>query len=35
MKFLAEVLNRFEAELKAGAIISVTDKSFRMRKLPI
>jgi predicted nuclease of predicted toxin-antitoxin system len=33
--FLAEVLNRFESELEAGAIISVTDKSFRMRRLPI
>jgi predicted nuclease of predicted toxin-antitoxin system len=34
-QFLAEVLNRFEAELEAGVIISVSDKSFRMRRLPI
>ena len=34
-QFLAQVLNRFESELEAGVIISVTDKSFRIRRLPI
>jgi predicted nuclease of predicted toxin-antitoxin system len=34
-QFLAEVLNRFESELEVGAIISVTDKSLRLRRLPI
>lgn len=34
-QFLVEVLNRFESELETGVIISVTDKSFRIRRLPI
>ncbi|MFW5765891.1 MAG: DUF5615 family PIN-like protein [Coleofasciculus sp.] len=32
---LAEVLNRFEGDLIAGAIISVSDEAFRVRRLPI
>ncbi|QLE56060.1 DUF5615 family PIN-like protein [Nostoc sp. TCL26-01] len=32
---LAEVLNRFEPDLKVGAIISVSDRDFRVRQLPI
>ncbi len=32
---LAEVLLRFEADLAAGAIISVSDRDFRVRQLPI
>ncbi|MBD2180273.1 DUF433 domain-containing protein [Planktothrix sp. FACHB-1355] len=32
---LAQVLNRFEEDLAAGAIISVKDEAFRVRRLPI
>jgi predicted nuclease of predicted toxin-antitoxin system len=32
---LAEVLNRFESDLAAGAIIYVSDSDFRVRQLPI
>lgn len=32
---LAELLNRFESDLEKGVIISVTDKTFRIRQLPI
>lgn len=32
---LAEVLNRFEPDLTAGAIISVSNRDFRVRQLPI
>ncbi|GAB4196873.1 MAG: hypothetical protein Fur006_44790 [Coleofasciculaceae cyanobacterium] len=32
---LAEALNRFEEDLAAGAIISVSDDAFRVRHLPI
>lgn len=32
---LASVLNRFEEDLVAGAIISVSDRDFRVRQLPI
>jgi hypothetical protein len=32
---LAEALNRFEEDLIAGAIISVSDEAFRVRRLPI
>ncbi|MBF2007958.1 MAG: DUF5615 family PIN-like protein [Chlorogloeopsis fritschii C42_A2020_084] len=32
---LVEVLNRFERDLIAGAIISVSDRDFRVRQLPI
>ena len=32
---LASVLNRFEKDLAAGAIISVSDCDFRVRQLPI
>lgn len=32
---LAEVLNRFDSDLISGAIISVSDRSFRVRQLPI
>ena len=32
---LAEALNRFEEDLLAGAIISVSDEAFRVRHWPI
>ncbi|MCC5638367.1 DUF5615 family PIN-like protein [Nostoc sp. CHAB 5844] len=32
---LAEVLNRFDSNLISGAIISVSDRNFRVRQLPI
>ncbi|BAZ11217.1 hypothetical protein NIES4071_30430 [Calothrix sp. NIES-4071] len=32
---LAEALARFESDLAAGAIISVSDRDFRVRQLPI
>ena len=32
---LASVLNQFEEDLAAGALISVSDRNFRVRQLPI
>ncbi|MBU7585221.1 MAG: DUF5615 family PIN-like protein [Nostoc sp. TH1S01] len=32
---LTEILNRFESDLISGAIISVSDRNFRVRQLPI
>jgi predicted nuclease of predicted toxin-antitoxin system len=32
---LADVLSRYEPELQAGAVISVSDASIRVRRLPI
>ncbi|MBD2446647.1 DUF5615 family PIN-like protein [Nostoc sp. FACHB-152] len=32
---LAEVLNQFDSDLISGAIISVSDRDFRVRQLPI
>ena len=32
---LADVLARFDDELKAGALISVTDQGVRLRRLPV
>ncbi len=32
---LVEALNRFEEDLAVGAIISVSDEAFRVRRLPI
>ena len=34
-RHLAEVLLRFAAELESGALVSVSDRAIRVRKLPI
>ena len=34
-QYLQEVLARFAAELTAGALISITEQTIRVRKLPI
>jgi predicted nuclease of predicted toxin-antitoxin system len=33
--YLQEVLDRFSAELSAGALISVTEQAIRIRQLPV
>jgi len=34
-RYLAEVLTRFTAELEAGALVTVSERSIRVRPLPI